>query len=442
MKAVLMAGGRGTRIRSIASDIPKPMIPVSGKPVLEYVTECLRDQGFTDIIITVGHMAQYIMDYFGNGDKNSPVTGQPFGVKIQYYVERQPLGNAGAVYKLWESGKLDGDFLLLIADALFHIDFNRFVRFHKYHNALATIFVHPNSHPYDSGLVSIDEKTHVITDWLHKEDKRPEFYKNRVNAGLHIISPDIFKQLPKSSVAGSERAIDLDRDILKPLAGSGSMYAYNSPEYCRDMGTPERYNAVLQDIESRLVKMRNLCNRQKAIFFELDSIMYEKCSYQQITDTYELYPGAGELIRLINKSVFLCIVIVSPAIAVKWNINLEQLDHICSKMETLLGREGVYIDVLYDHFKYCDERLDKDLAGLKNCADDIKQGLLNRVFREYNISLEDSWIIKNSDYKFESGMAVPCNKILLSCKNEETVDRSVWMIQDLFSEVKKIVTDL
>ena len=68
MKAVLMAGGRGTRIRSIASDIPKPMIPVSGKPVLEYVTECLRDQGFTDIIITVGHMAQYIMDYFGNGD--------------------------------------------------------------------------------------------------------------------------------------------------------------------------------------------------------------------------------------------------------------------------------------------------------------------------------------------------------------------------------------
>ena len=112
MKTIIMAGGKGTRISSVASDIPKPMIKIEGKPVLEREIECLRDQGFTDLIITVSHMAEQILSYFGDGSS--------FGVKIEYFVEENPLGNAGALFKL--RGKLNDDFLLLNADSIFDID--------------------------------------------------------------------------------------------------------------------------------------------------------------------------------------------------------------------------------------------------------------------------------------------------------------------------------
>lgn len=160
MKTVIMAGGKGTRISSVASDIPKPMIKIEGKPVLEHELECLRDQGFTDIILTVSHLGNIIMDYFGDGSGVSPATGKPFGVHIEYYFEKEPLGNAGALFKIKD--RLDSDFLLLNADAVFDVDFNRFVAFHKQHGGLVTLFTHPNSHPYDSGLIIADKNGSAI----------------------------------------------------------------------------------------------------------------------------------------------------------------------------------------------------------------------------------------------------------------------------------------
>ncbi len=170
MKVVIMAGGRGSRISSIAPDIPKPMIPIDGVPVLEREIRSLREQGFTDIILTVSYMAEVIMHYFGNGKK--------FGVQIEYFVEKTPLGNAGALFKLRD--QLTEDFLLLNADAVFDVDFNRFVDFHKSHGGLVTLFTHPNSHPYDSGLIIADEngdKKGAVISWLAKEDERPTSIK-------------------------------------------------------------------------------------------------------------------------------------------------------------------------------------------------------------------------------------------------------------------------
>ena len=120
---------------------------------------------------------------------------------------------------------------MLNADAMFNVDFNRFVTFHKEKGGLVTLFTHPNSHPYDSGLIVADERSTVL-QWLAKEDARPVYYRNRVNAGLHVISPKVLEasiHTPK---------IDLDRQLLKPLAGTGKMFCYDSPEYVKDMGHP------------------------------------------------------------------------------------------------------------------------------------------------------------------------------------------------------------
>jgi D-glycero-D-manno-heptose 1,7-bisphosphate phosphatase len=152
MKTVIMAGGKGTRISNLYPDIPKPLIPIDGVPVLEREIVSLRDQGFKDIIITVSHMGDKIINYFGDGSR--------LGVSIQYYNEKQPLGNAGALFKLKE--QLDEDFLLLNADAIFDVNFNRMVDFHKSTGAYVTLFTHPNSHPYDSSLLITDDKFSVV----------------------------------------------------------------------------------------------------------------------------------------------------------------------------------------------------------------------------------------------------------------------------------------
>ncbi len=147
MKTVIMAGGKGTRISELFPDIPKPLIPISDgretKPVLEWEIDSLREQGLKDIIITVGYMADKIVEHLGDGSK--------LGISIDYYIEENPLGNAGALFKLQD--KLDDDFLLLNADSVFDVDFNRMIRHHRETGALATLFTHPNNHPYDSGLV-------------------------------------------------------------------------------------------------------------------------------------------------------------------------------------------------------------------------------------------------------------------------------------------------
>lgn len=184
MKVVIMAGGRGTRISELFPDIPKPLIPIDGVPVLEREICSLREQGFADYIFTVSHMADKIIDYFGDGEK--------LGVHIEYFVENEPLGNAGALFKMRD--KLDGDFLLLNADSVFDVDFNRFVEYHKQKGGLATLFTHPNSHPYDSGLIIADNDGSV-QQWLTKEDVRPQWYQNRVNAGLHVINASVLDKV-------------------------------------------------------------------------------------------------------------------------------------------------------------------------------------------------------------------------------------------------------
>lgn len=230
-----MAGGYGTRISVLFPDIPKPLIPISGMPVLEREICSLRDQGFIDIILTVSYLADKIISYFGNGSR--------LGVKIEYFVEETLLGNAGALFKLRDVIGSD-DFLLLNADAIFDVDFNRMVRYHQEQKALVTLFTHPNSHPYDSGLIIADEENRVIK-WLAKEDERPNWYKNRVNAGLHVINPSILynaninidiAKIGEKDESGKTIKIDLDRQLLKPLSDSGQIFCYDSPEYVKDMG--------------------------------------------------------------------------------------------------------------------------------------------------------------------------------------------------------------
>lgn len=410
MKTVIMAGGKGTRISSIASDIPKPMIKIGDKPVLEHEIECLRNQGFTDIIITVSHLGNIIMDYFGDGSKISPVTGKSFGVNIEYYFEKEPLGNAGALFKIKD--KLTDDFLLLNADSMFDINFKRFVEYHQKHGGLVTLFTHPNSHPYDSGLIIANEDGSV-EKWLTKEDDRPTYYKNRVNAGLHVLNKkvlDIEVTTPK---------VDLDRQILKPLSGTHKMFCYDSPEYVKDMGTPDRYYSVCNDCNSGLIKAKNLQNKQIAIFLDRDGTINEYVGFLRKVDDFNLLDGVTEAIKKINASGYLAIVVTNQPVIARGEVSTEELTTIHNKMETLLGLDGAYLDAIY----YCPHHPDSGFEGeIKELKIDCdcrkpKPGLLLKASVEYNIDLTKSWMIGDSETDVKSGLNAKCKTALISTDN-------------------------
>lgn len=431
MKTVIMAGGKGTRISSVASDIPKPMITIVGKPVLEHEIECLRDQGFTDLIITVSHLGSIIMDYFGDGSR--------FGVSIQYFNEETPLGNAGALFKLRK--QLTDDFLLLNADAIFDVDFNRFVEAHKSHTGLVTLFTHPNSHPYDSGVLIAGENG-AVEQWLTKEDVRPQWYRNRVNAGLHVISPKVLDMIgidPDSvgtEVDGKIIKVDLDRQILKPLCGTGKMFCYDSPEYVKDMGTPDRYEAVCKDFAAGQVKAKNLKQKQKAVFLDRDGTINKYVGFLRDIDEFELLPGVAEAVKLINASGYLAIVVTNQPVIARGEVTVPQLQEIHNKMETLLGTEGAYLDAIY----YCPHHPHKGYEGevpeLKIDCDcrKPKPGMLLKAAEEFNIDLSQSWMIGDGENDIKAGKAAGCRTALIGTddyKQNETAPTLLDAVNDV-----------
>lgn len=410
MKTVIMAGGKGTRISAIAPDVPKPLIPIEGIPVLEREILCLKEQGFDDLILTVSHMAEKIIAHFGNGER--------LGVKIDYYVEEEPLGNAGALFKLKD--RLTEDFLLLNADALFDIDFNRFVKYHREKGGLVTLFTHPNSHPYDSGLVIADEQGRV-TQWLTKEDPRPEWYENRVNAGLHVIHPAALEYSGiDAGTVGTERdgkriKVDLDRQILKPLCGTGRMFCYDSPEYVKDMGTPERFESVSRDFRAGIVKGRNLQNPQKAVFLDRDGTINEYVGFLRDIREFRLLPGVSEAIKAINASGYLAIVVTNQPVIARGEVTYAELNMIHRKMQTLLGQEGAYLDGIYFCPHHPHKGYEGEIPELKIDCDcrKPKPGMLIRAAEEYHIDLSASWMVGDGENDILAGKAAGCKTALI-----------------------------
>lgn len=398
MKVVIKAGGKGTRISSVASDIPKPMIEIDGIPVLEREIQCLKEQGFKDLIITVSHLGHIIMNYFGDG--------LDFGVHIEYFVEEQPLGNAGALFEL--KNKLTEDFLLLNADSIFDIDFNRIVKFHKEKGGLVTLFTHPNSHPYDSGLI-IADKTGAVEQWLTKEDARPKYYQNRVNAGLHVVSPEILEVRPEGA------KVDLDRQLLKPLAGTGKMFCYDSPEYVKDMGTPDRYEAVCKDFADGVVAGKNLKRKQKAIFLDRDGTINKYVGFLRDIDEFELLPGVAEAIGKINRSGYLAIVVTNQPVIARGEVGWEELQEIHNKMETLLGLEGVYLDGIYFCPHHPHKGYEGEIPELKFDCDcrKPKPGMLLKAAEDFNIDLSQSWMIGDGENDIKAGEVAGCKTALI-----------------------------
>ncbi|MEB3198043.1 MAG: mannose-1-phosphate guanyltransferase [Candidatus Sericytochromatia bacterium] len=232
MKAVLMAGGSGTRLRPLTCDIPKPMVPMLNKPMAEHIINLLKRHGISDVIITLFYLPHVIQNYFGDG--------HDFGVKISYAVEeKMPLGTAGCVKAIEDL--LDDTFLVISGDSLTDIDLTQAIAFHREKGSLATIVLKRVTNPLDFGVVITDEDGR-IQRFLEKPSMS-EVFSDTINTGTYILNPEVLKLLP------AEKEVDFSKDLFPLLLErQDAMYGYVADGYWEDVGNLQSYRQAHYDI--------------------------------------------------------------------------------------------------------------------------------------------------------------------------------------------------
>lgn len=393
-----MAGGKGTRLAQVTGNIPKPMIPIAGKPLLEHQIQNLKDCGVTEIILVIGYLGRVIRQHFGGGER--------VGVTITYYEETTPLGTAGALRELRD--RLLEDFLLVFGDLYISMDFGRFYQYHKQKQAEITLFAHPNSHPYDSDILLIDIENRV-TGWSAKNTIRKCDLPNLVNAGVYAVSRKALEGLPPQA------KLDMERDVILPCLSSGRVYAYRSTEYVKDVGTPDRLRRVEEDVRNGICEKRNLKNKQKCIFLDRDGTLNRYVGFLTRPEQFELEDRSAEALRRINASEYLAIVITNQPVVARGECTFEQLGRIHARMETLLGEHGAYIDGLYFCPHHPDKGFDGEVPELKircHCRKpDI--GLIKQAVREHNIDVQNSWMVGDTYQDVKTGVNAGIKTVLL-----------------------------
>lgn len=235
MKAVILSAGKGTRLAEVSKSIPKPMVLLDGKPLLQWHIENLRNYKITDIYINLHHLPEKITEYFGDGTK--------FGISITYSREKELLGTGGALIPL--AKHLDDDTIIIYGDVVAKIDFEKLLAFHKSHKALITATIHPSSHPEDSDLVEFDGNFQITKILKKPHSKIPENPHNL--AALYMFSPKAFSYLM------SETPYDIAQNLLPYILGKkGHIYAYNTDEFLMDIGTPVRLEKAINILQRNL----------------------------------------------------------------------------------------------------------------------------------------------------------------------------------------------
>ena len=382
MRAVILAGGKGTRLGSLARDIPKPMLEIGGIAILEHQIRLLRRYGLRDVTLITGHLGEVIEAHFGDGSKH--------GVRIAYYRETQPLGTTGGLCEI--EAQLEDDFLLFYGDVMLDMDLRRLINFHHAKQGLCTLVLHPNDHPYDSDLVEIDSERRV-TAFHAKPHEKDRFYRNLVNAAVYVMSPGILQHLKRGEKE------DFGRDVFPRIYRDEPLYGYLTAEYIKDVGTPERVAQVDRDCRSGKIARLNREQKRKAIFLDRDGVLNVYKGLLHRVEDFELAPDAAAAVQKINRSECLAIVVTNQPVVARGLCSLDEVEEIHKKMETLLGEQGAFLDAVYFCPHHPDKGYPEENADYKidcNCRKP-KTGMVEAAAGEYNIDLANSFLIGDSE---------------------------------------------
>lgn len=431
--AVIQAGGKGTRLSSVTGDIlPKPMVDVWGKPLLQWQIESLHREGISRFIIIVGHLGDVIKNYFGDG--------KWLNVSIDYIFEQHLCGTAGSISQV-RPFVSDNDFLFVYADAMFDVDVRRMMDFHEKHHSAATLFLHPNNHPLDSDLVVLDENDKIL-GFDGKQNSRNYWYENLVNAGVFIFTPRVFEYLREHEVA------DVERDLLtRMLESEESLYGYKSSEYVRDAGTVDRLKLVTEDLSKGIVEKRNLRNAQKAVFLDRDGTINQFRGLLSKEEDLELEPNAAEAIKRLNQSEYLVFVVTNQPVVARGLCSIQEVKEIHKKLSSLLGNGGAY----YDDLVFCPHHPDKGykdenpLYKIKCRCRKPEIGMIVQLAEKYNVDLSQSWMVGDSTVDIKTAENAGLKSILVrtgeSGNDNKFSVTPQYIADDILDAVNKILGD-
>ena len=396
MQLVILAGGKGTRLG--LTDIPKPMCPIAGKPLLERQIELAAVYGIREIFLLEGHLAHVVSDYFGDGSK--------WGVKVHHITEDKPLGTAGALSMIKD--RLKSRFMVFYGDVVMDFDIAAMQAFDAKHQGIGSLLVHPNNHPYDSDLLEVKNgRVAAIYPKPHEEGRS---YHNLVNAAVYIFSPEVFRYLEPGVPQ------DFGKDVFpRILAGGGELYAYKSAEYVKDMGTKDRLPKICADVESGKVSRLNRKNPRPAVFLDRDGVLIKDMDKNPVAANFEMLPGASEAVKKINESGMLAIVVTNQPMIAKGFVSFEAVDEVHKLMETRLGAAGAYVDDIYMCPHHPERGFEGEIPELKIECDcrKPKPGMLLRAAADYHVDLAESWMIGDRESDMLAGKNAGCRTILV-----------------------------
>ena len=402
---VILAGGKGTRLRDRLGDLPKPLINVCGTPLLERQVLLAKRFRFEKVLILVNYRAEAIAD-FCEEKKN-------WGLDIECLDDGQPRGTAGALLQALD--RLEDEFLVMYGDTMLEVDLDRFYQFHcKDKYAAATLFLHPNDHPHDSDLVDVDSEDR-ITGFFPYPHSEKCFLPNLVNAALYYVRRESMERWQQYAQM-SDLRLDFGKDLFPKMIAEGQVLrGYNSPEYIKDCGTPLRIDKVSTDFNSGKIFRSTLEYPQAAVFVDRDGTLNHEIDHLISPEQFILHSGVEESIRRLNQAEYrVCVVTNQPVIA-RGDCTELDLRQIHNKMETLLGKHGAYLDRIF----YCPHHPDKGFKGEVeafkfncNCRKP-ETGMVDKAIRELNIRREDSWMVGDASTDIMLGKRAALKTILV-----------------------------
>ncbi|MBQ6420942.1 MAG: HAD-IIIA family hydrolase [Clostridia bacterium] len=426
MKAVILAGGKGTRMGDACLETPKPMLLLGDKPILLHQIEALRREGVKDFLLVVGYLSAPIRSFFGDGSR--------FGVHIDYYEEEKPLGTAGALFRI----PFDADFLLLNGDLLFDFSLERLLRFHRSRAAGVTLLAHPNDHPLDSATLRSEDDGLVTALIGRQQEKAPFGIRNLCNAGIQIVSPAALEGLQADGPA------DFDKDVVMPNIRRRTVYAYLSHEYVRDLGTPLRLEAADRDLQAGTPAAMRVDAVKRAVFLDRDGTVNVYKGYLSRAEDMELLPGVSEAIRLLHRLGFLVIIASNQPVVARGMCSLQELRRIHDRMELLLAEQHSFADEI----RFCPHHPDKGFPGENaafKCVCGCRKpapGMLTAAAEENTVSLADSYMVGDTLRDIETARAAGCRPVFLRCGATKEDPPGVPAYDDLYAFARALGKEL
>jgi mannose-1-phosphate guanylyltransferase/phosphomannomutase len=394
--AVVVAGGFGTRARGMTGGHrPKALVEVAGVPIIVRQLRVLRREGIERVIVLAGHLGEPLREVL-------PAEAARLGLSLSVTIEREPQGTAGSLRTLGETVE-DDELLVVYGDIVFDLCLPRLLAFQRRHRGIATIVAHPNDHPETSDLL-VAEPDGRITAVLTRGTRPPGDYRNLVPAGLYVCRPEIRGHLC------SEARLDFVADLFPALLRAGeTLHAYNTPEYLRDMGTPERLALAESDLASGLVAARHASRERPALFFDCDGVLNHEPGGDGVVNPEDvvLLPGAAAAVRRARDAGFLTVAVTNKPQVAKGLISPQGLQRVLGRLETLLAREGAVLDRIYVCPHHPEGGFAGEVAELKIACGCRKPapGMLRQAMADLPLTIRRSALIGDSWRDVAAGRA-------------------------------------